>query len=129
MYLRLLSTICFLLLGATSFAQELTCDRFKTGKFLMEDPNTGKNYITRTATTQIEDVPDLGIKVELNIRWENECTFILTLNKVLENTSGREVGDFELISEITETGEDYYLVTSRIEGIDLIMNRKFVVIE
>ncbi|SFR32933.1 hypothetical protein SAMN04490243_0581 [Robiginitalea myxolifaciens] len=95
----------------------------------MEDPNTGKNYITRTATTQIEDVPDLGIKVELNIRWEDECTFVLTLKKVLENTSGREVGDFELISKITETGEDYFLVSSRIEGMDLIMDRKFVVLE
>ncbi|WP_092980535.1 hypothetical protein [Robiginitalea myxolifaciens] len=127
--MKLLCTAFFLLFFTSSFAQELACDRFKTGKFLMEDPNTGKNYITRTATTQIEDVPDLGIKVELNIRWEDECTFVLTLKKVLENTSGREVGDFELISKITETGEDYFLVSSRIEGMDLIMDRKFVVLE
>ncbi|NER11778.1 hypothetical protein SAMN06265375_1094 [Muriicola jejuensis] len=106
-------------------AQELDCNRFKTGNFIMEDPNTGQNIIKRTDSTQIEYLPNLGIKIELNAKWQDDCTLILTLHEILENPNNHEIGDFVLISEVIETTQDFYVMRSYIEGQDFIMTRKF----
>lgn len=107
--------------------QDLDCDKFKTGSFTMEDPQTGINYISRNDLTQIEYVPDLGVKVELNVKWVDNCTLELTLKDILENPNNFPIGEFTLISEIVETGQDFYIMESKAVGMDLKIVRKFVV--
>lgn len=93
----------------------------------MEDPKTGINYISRNDLTQIEYVPDLGVKVELNVKWVDNCTLELTLKDILENPNNFPIGEFTLISEIIETGQDFYIMESKVADMDLKMVRKFVV--
>lgn len=105
--------------------QELNCNQFKTGKFKMEDPNTGVNYISRNDSIQIEYLPKFEIKVELNVKWINNCTLELSLKNVLENPNNIDIQDFILISEIIETGKNYYVMKSKAEGIEIELTQKY----
>ncbi len=51
----------------------------------MEDSQIGTTLITRTDSVQIEYIPQLKIKVALNLKWINDCTYKLTLKETLEN--------------------------------------------
>lgn len=92
----------------------------------MEDPNTGLNYISRNDSTQIEYLPKFEVKVELNVKWINECTLELRLKNILENPNELLIEDFTLFSEIIETGEDYYIMKSKAEGIETELTQKYI---
>lgn len=109
--------------------QDLGCDKFKTGSFTMEDPQTGINFVSRNDSTQIEYVPDLSVKVELNVNWIDNCTLELTLKDILENPNKFPIEEFTLISKIIETGKDFYIMESKAMDMDFVMVRKFVIVE
>jgi len=110
----------------TGFGQNSECNNFKTGKFRMEDPSTGTNLITRTKSSQIEYLPKLEVKVELNVNWINSCTLKLTLNKVLENPKEMSIEDFVLVSEIIKTTDSSYTMRSKIQDSDIVLIREFI---
>jgi len=123
------TAICILLLICTTTlaAQDLDCSKFKTGSFIMEDPNTGVNYISRNDSTQIEYLPKLGIKVELNAKWIDECTLELSLKDVIENPNNHPIREFILISKIIKTEGDSYVMESKATDSELTMVRKFTI--
>ncbi|WP_298902207.1 hypothetical protein [uncultured Psychroserpens sp.] len=84
----------------------------------MEDDQTGTNYITRNDSTQIEYLPKLGIKVELNAVWTSDCTLELSLKDILENTNNYPISDFILVSKIIKTTDSSYVMSSEIKGVD-----------
>ena len=114
-------TVCL-----TGFGQKSKCDNFKTGTFRMEDPSTGTNLITRTELSQIEYLPQLEVKVQLNVNWINSCTLKLTLNKILENPKNISIGDFVLVSEIIKTTDSSYTMSSKIQDSDIVLIREFI---
>jgi len=93
----------------------------------MEDPNTGVNYISRNDSTQIEYLPKLGIKVELNAKWIDECTLELSLKDVIENPNNHPIREFILISKIIKTEGDSYVMESKATDSELTMVRKFTI--
>lgn len=95
----------------------------------MVDPETGVNYISRDENSQIEYLPGLKVKVELNVNWLDDCTMELTFNQILENPNDLPIYDFILISEIIEIREDSYVMMSKVEDMDLVITREYFKIE
>ena len=115
------------LLGTTL---ETNCKDFRTGKFKMEDAISGTNFITRNDSTQIEYLPKLGIKVELNAVWTSDCTLELSLKNILENKNNYPISDFVLVSEIIKTTDSSYVMSSEIKGVnDTPMVKEFIRID
>ncbi|WP_285656238.1 hypothetical protein [Allomuricauda sp. NBRC 101325] len=119
----------FFIICVSVYGQDSDCEKFKTGSFEMYDPQTGINYVTRNDSTQIEYLPKLGVKVSLNVRWIDDCSLELTFKEVLENPKDIPIQEFTLISEIIETQNDYYIMTSKATDMDLTLTRKYTKVE
>lgn len=88
----------------------------------MEDKNTGPAVITRSDSTQIEFMEKLKLKIELKVHWINECTFTLTLARVLENPDDLPVSKEMIVtSEILEVKEHSYVQKSTSNVSDRVM--------
>ena len=110
----------------TGYGQSNECSNFRTGEFRMEDPSTGINFISRTELFQIEHLPKLEVKVQLNVNWIDSCTLKLTLNKVLLNPKKMLIEDFVLVSEIIKTTDSSYTMRSKIQDSDIELIREFI---
>lgn len=124
----IISTI-FFIVSISVYGQVSECKKFRIGSFEMYDPQTGINYVTRNDSTQIEYLPKIGVKVSLNVRWIDDCSLELTFKEVLENPKNIPIQEFTLISEIIETQNDYYIMTSKATDTDLTLTRKYSKVE
>jgi hypothetical protein len=85
-----LAAICLLLLSLPSYGRDggksgMDCKRFKTGKFYIDDSLSGRTLIERYDSVQLETIVDHHVKIELRIKWVNDCTYILTLKKIIKD--------------------------------------------
>lgn len=108
-FVKLLVTAVMLALGSFSYAQELNCNKFQYGDFYSESPETGRYEITREGDIQVENVSELGIKIQYKVNWLSPCRYTLQIDKVLKNKPNAPM-DMELIItiEVTETGSNFY---------------------
>ncbi len=111
------------------FGQNKDCSNFKIGKFKMEDSLIGTTLITRTDSVQIEYIPQLKIKVALNLKWINDCTYKLTLKETLENPNNYPIGNYILIGKIIETKKNSYTVKATTSESDVAMDFEIFKIE
>lgn len=97
--------VCYLFFNSiVLFGQSPDCNRFKTGKFEIENPNNTKSVIKRTKKYQIEK--SNGIKLKCKIVWVNDCTYKM-IPVYLKDDTGI-IGDDILIFEIVETTAHSY---------------------
>ena len=67
-------------------AQQLDCYKFKEGKFRINDARAGGVIIAeRKGGYQTESMEALKAIVRFKITWLNDCSYTLTLDKVLRN--------------------------------------------
>ncbi|WP_040282053.1 hypothetical protein [Psychroserpens damuponensis] len=122
---KLVSIVVLVLLSATSFGQELKCKKFKTGTFVIPgDSRVPQSKLIRNKTTQIESLSTHDV-VELDIKWVDDCNYILKLsattpeNKIseVEKMIDREGG---LRIEMLRTAKDtmFFKATAKINGVD-----------
>src|SRR5690606_19959041 len=78
---------CVLFCFSNAQEKKLDCSKFKNGKLVIQNDETGLNFIiTRTATAQVEETFSLetGEKVlpdnHFLIQWENDCEYLLFLD-------------------------------------------------
>ena len=72
--------------GAITSAQEPDCHPFKEGKFRINDSRAGGVIIAeRKGGFQTETMDVLKAVVRFKINWKNDCSYTLTLDKVLRN--------------------------------------------
>jgi hypothetical protein len=81
-FILLFFTCC----GLIIHAQELNCFPFKEGKFRINDSRAGGIIIAeRKAGYQTESMEVLKAVVRFKISWQNDCSYTLTLDKVIRN--------------------------------------------
>lgn len=108
-----------LLVGINSYAQQTNCEKFKEGVFIDASEELGTNVkITRTKDFQFEEYEDSKISIKLEVQWIDDCTYRLIFiegNEVWNKKFGKG-GNPNLIVNILEVGEDYYLQESHLEN-------------
>ncbi|WP_196892754.1 hypothetical protein [Aureivirga marina] len=67
------------------------CEKFKSGKFKIDDKISGVTEVTRNGSQQIEHNLDTGVKIELKIEWIDHCNYKLSFVKILENPKNEKV--------------------------------------
>ena len=115
----------FVALNLCIHAQEMNCKKFKTGYFQNVDHKDGDLFIKRTNKFQFETDKVSGVELKLKVTWINDCTYKLQLisGNDVWNSNPHLPSDTKVIVQIIETGEDYYIQVSKIEGIDDIEYR------
>jgi len=80
-------TLCFLLcLPAKVFSQSPDCGKFRDGRFRIADTRAGIVTIAeRKGMYQTETSEALKAVVRFKITWQDQCSYTLTLDKVIRN--------------------------------------------
>lgn len=117
----------YLLLGlllslpALGFTQEKDCRRFKDGDFLIKDKRNGDIYLKRKGELQIETAERSKVKLQFKVVWLNECTYTLTLTKIVRNPQKIPFDKNMIVTvQILETKKNSYIQksTSNQSGIE-----------
>ena len=113
MITRITFVILSIFLGFSASAQTVDCYKYKTGKFRIADPHAGGiNIIERNANYQVETMDALKVKVRFNVTWVDDCTYTLTIDKILRNENHIDLPRMELRVTIVETTKDGYIQES-----------------
>lgn len=82
--MKIILTSFLLLFSVFSFSQDLDCSDFKTGVYIIPADEISKtpHTLTRTKKHQIEE-DGTGDKIYTNIKWVNDCTYVLMFNEEL----------------------------------------------
>ncbi len=105
-------TILFLsiMLAADAFCQAPDCSRFREGKFRVADTQAGVITIAeRKGMYQTESSESLKLMLRFRITWQDNCSFILRLDKVLRNENKIDIpSNMEVRVKILETAAESY---------------------
>ena len=72
--------------GTSAFSQILDCTKFKEGRFHIADTRAGAIIIAdRKGDYQTESSETLKAVVRFRISWQDNCSYTLTLDKVIRN--------------------------------------------
>jgi len=98
--------VAFLLCSLQGSAQP-SCKSVKEGYFKIADQKEGVLYIKRTKSTQIERAED-GTVMQLKIKWLNDCTYTLQLEKFISNPKSLpELKDVLVVKILATTSSGY----------------------
>jgi hypothetical protein len=78
--------LILILLSCFYHSKPLTCKDFKEGTFELPSIDNSVHKIIRTANKQIEIVEKEGQHSEFDIKWLDECTYILYNRRVTKGT-------------------------------------------
>ncbi len=118
--MRIILIIILCVLTQFGFSQDMNCGKFKTGYFQNIDSKDGNTFIKRTKKYQIETDKSSGVEVKLKIIWINDCSYRLSFIKGNSKWDNEEhvPNNPDLIVEIIETGEDYYIQVAKFQGMN-----------
>ena len=110
-----------------AFGQQLACEKFKNGKFIIIDAEHGNSNIERKGSKQIEEGEKSGFKATFKVKWIDECTYTLTLNKVLKNPNKLDVSDNMILTvQIIETKENSYIQRATSNLFDMVLESEMI---
>jgi hypothetical protein len=78
--------LILIILPAFFVNPDLACKDFKNGAFLLPQEDKSNHKIIRTSTKQIEIVETKKLQSEFDIKWLDECTYILFNRRVTKGT-------------------------------------------
>lgn len=107
---------------------ELDCSKLKTGKFRIEDENSGTTLITRTDKFQIEENEKLGYKWKLSVTWIDDCTYQLKPVEDLLDPNAK-LPTMVLTCEISEVKSNYYQQVSSSDSDSFTMSTKVEILK
>lgn len=106
------------------------CERFHTGKFILNDLHNGPTMITRDENIQIEEVEDGSYKVKLKVNWIDECTYTLELIEYLAGEDWIPNSDkLVLTVYIIYSDENSYIQTTTVSNSEFIRTMEIEKIE
>lgn len=104
-----LLTIC----SNAALAQTVDCFKYKEGRFRIIDPNAGGvTIIDRKGGYQTESNEGLKIQVRFTVTWQDDCTYMLKIDKILRNENKVKLPSITLKVKIVQTGKDNYVQES-----------------
>lgn len=111
------------LLCCSLLSRAQNCKDIQTGTFRItaDDVNPNESILTRTKTSQIEEVKSLGLKFQFDLTWTSNCTYTLSHPKVLKGDySGFKDGQ-EVYVKIIKVNSTYYIaqITSNFADLKL----------
>ena len=113
------SVFIILPLLITACSSPSDCQKFRNGKFKMIfDGHT--TIITRSGNTQIERRE--GVESTLNVKWANDCTYILTPTKETLKKLPEIPKDAFVKVEIRKVNEDSYVQSSTSSFSDKVLS-------
>ena len=128
--MRNLITISLFCISTTALGQKNECEKFKDGKFMIVDAESGNSIIERKGSKQIEFGESSALKLKFKVKWLDECTYTLELTKVLENPNKIELPVGMILTvEIIATKEKSYIQKSTSNMIDMILESEVIKME
>ena len=103
----------------------LDCSGLKTGRFRITDERYGVTIIERTEKFQIEEDPETGHNLKLEITWIDDCTYV----EVLEGPEKRNLPTMILTCVITEITDGGYIQISSSDEFPLKLNKEVIRID
>lgn len=114
----------FLVLGFAMVVKAQSCKDIQTGSFriVADDVNPNESILTRTKTTQVEEVKSLGIKLQFSLRWTSDCSYVLFKPQLLAGEMPGLKDDQEVYVKITKVTSSYYTaeITSNFNDMKLV---------
>lgn len=98
----------FLLLALNSFGQFTDCYKFRDGRFRIADTHAGVITIAeRHGAYETQSSEALKAVVRFRISWQDNCSYTLTLDKVIRNENKLDFpSNLTITVKITETNGD-----------------------
>jgi len=128
--MRILSLFLLLFLSSLLYGQNIDCEKFKDGKFKILDEEYGTYYLERKGSKQIEYSEGTRRKVEMKVKWINDCIYTLELVKVLENPDSIFFDtDMILTIKIIEVKDNSYIQQTTAENVDFMMESEVIKVE
>lgn len=108
--MKKITCFCLLVLPAFAFSQTPDCNKFREGKFRIADSRAGVVTIAdRNSMYQTETSETLKATVRFKISWQDNCSYILKLDKVLRNENKINFpSNLEIKVKITRTTDSGY---------------------
>ena len=110
--------------------QTKDCEKFKDGKFKIEDSEFGDSYIDRKGSQQTEYGEGSELKLQFKVKWLNTCTYTLELKKIIENPNNLELPEGMILTvEIIETTENSYFQKSSSNLYEMVVESEVMKLE
>ncbi|MFN8244431.1 MAG: hypothetical protein U0X40_10300 [Ferruginibacter sp.] len=108
--MKKLIALLFLCLPAMAYSQPTDCYKFREGRFRIEDTQAGVVTIAeRRGGYQTESSESLKAVVRFRISWQDNCSYTLSLDKVIRNENKINFPSNLIITvKILETNPDSY---------------------
>ena len=104
--------LLFLFLIAVCCSKDKKCSDFKTGTFEYSNQLYNGLKVIRTDSTQTEISKKNGLEIHSSIKWIDDCNYVLTITKVLNENLDSIIGK-KFTVEIIETKLDRYRLKSK----------------
>jgi|SRR5699024_9341696 len=114
--------LMFFLICLTSCSQELKCNDFKNGNFIVPNDTEGTTpyRIIRNDTLQTE-IDSEGVKRYSKIKWLDDCSYVVTYDaqKMQLSNFQKDVNNVGgVIVKVTKIEDNCFYYTSNIKGDD-----------
>jgi hypothetical protein len=111
-------------------SDSINCSDLKNGKFQTENKDGLLTTITRKENKQIENFNEGERISEFDVKWTNECEYLIYNRKVLEgNDPWPEMNSDTLKIKIIEIQDDFYETESEMLSKGWIMNQKIQILK
>jgi hypothetical protein len=106
------------------------CNDLRNGKFQTENEDGSITIITRKGNQQIENFMDGERISEFDLKWTNECKYLIYNRKVLQgNDPWPEINEDTLKVKITEIQNNFYSTESEMLSKGWKMNQKIQILK
>ena len=123
----LLILIAFII---TISSAKTDCNDLRNGNFQTVDEDGSKTIISRKGNKQIENFKDGEYISEFDVKWTNECEYLVYNRQVLQgNDLWPEINKDTLRIKITEIQDDFYLTESEMLSKGWKMNQKIIILK
>ncbi|AFL79607.1 hypothetical protein Aeqsu_0075 [Aequorivita sublithincola DSM 14238] len=111
-------------------SDKTNCDFLRVGKFQTENEDGSLTIITRNENKQIENFRDGERISEFDIKWTDECEYLIYNRKVLQGIDPwPELNKDTLKIKITEIKNNFYLTESEMLSKGWRMNQKVEILK
>lgn len=119
--------VIFIILSCFFIDKQLTCEDFKKGTFDLPSANNSVHRIIRKSNKQIEIAEKDDMRSEFDIKWLDECTYILYNGRI--TTKGkRNMSQYykdTLYNQISNISGNMCTVTSWFTGAKKLESKMF----
>lgn len=113
-----------------AFGQEMDCQKFKNGKFIIPNSEYGDSYLVRKGNIQTETAEKSDFKATFTVKWIDDCTYTLQLKKMINNPDEIPFDKNTIITvTILEVRKNSYIQRSTSNNFDAIFEGEIFINE